>query len=125
MTGPLFLFLITLIQGSAYDDNTIDMTTKLDIDVGTTIFLILYLSIAYHIIYKFLMTRVIEEAVSMVVDTSNDDVLKPFTYFCFNLVPFVCPVVLSYAFNVISLIRNNSQWDSFSAPRLSTSLLFL
>jgi len=79
------------------------MTEENDISTGLIIFLIIYLAIANHIIYKFLMSRIVEEAVSMVVDTSNDDILKPFTYFCFNLVTFICPVVLSYIKNVLFL----------------------
>jgi len=100
MVVYLFLFFITLIQGSSYNEDKTDLSERDNLSTGLLIFLIIYLSIAYHIIYKFLLAHVIEEAVSLVVDTSNDDVLKPFTYFCFNLVLFLCPTVLSYNYNV-------------------------
>jgi hypothetical protein len=94
------LLLFTFLKADSHED-FIDMTEENDLSAGLMIFLIIYLAIANYIIYKFLMSRIVEEAVSMVVDTSNDDILKPFTYFCFNLVTFVCPVVLSYIKNVM------------------------
>ncbi len=65
------------------------------------LFLILYLTATWNLVYSQLATKVIEEAIFMTCDTENDNVMKPLVYFVSNTLYVLVPVLQSLLYNVI------------------------
>ena len=87
----LFLVL-AFCQNADYTSPLLDAET---VPVGLSIFLVIYLTMSWNVLYKTMTCKIIEEAINMTCDTNNDDVFKPLVYFVFNIIPLMLPIIIS------------------------------
>lgn len=88
----LVLFFILTLQVLCEDSKYILIEIN-STNVVAVIFLIIYLSMSWNVIYSQLGSKIIEEAIFMTCDTENDNVMKPFVYFISNTLFIIPPVV--------------------------------